>query len=78
MTDPIRNKIIELVPDAEKYFGLAVVLRAARKIASTDAITDALLKERDLVREWDLVHDSYDQQPPEIKKLVGALFEIYD
>ena len=83
--EDIKQKIRELVPDAGKTFGLAVVLRAIEKKDKFVAITARghfmLVKNSEWVSDpphilWNLEHDNYDAQSQETKDLIGNLLGI--
>lgn len=90
MTDPIKAKIQELVPDlnGDSVATLAVVLRAIEK-GNPSALTNVHveLNGNICVRKsgqetfhieayWNLEQDNYDQQSDETKQFIGQLLNV--
>ena len=85
MTDPIKQKIQELIPDAKDDFGIAVVLRAFQKgkknpQSSLSVDSYGELKFYDFRKrkenKWDLFADNYDLQSEECKRFIGEILGV--
>ena len=92
MTDPIKAKIQELLPDLDwdkerrtdgmwkQDITLAVVLRAIgrEKLFKPIQIHDSIVGSslNWIIEMYDLEHDNYDQQSHECKQFIGSLLGV--